>query len=161
MKGQMEILGLIVIVILLFIGMFLLVTLGVQKPQKFTADYNQKLASGLVTAIPAVEISCPDNGPKIKVSEYIRACANPSGFIGCVGSHEETCSSLNAAIAKMMENSLGTWKYDYAFIMTVPAVNITNSPENFCKGKGRVFAEQALPLSASGNPALIRLTMCS
>jgi hypothetical protein len=155
----MEVLGLILIVVLFMIGIFLLVFFGRPRDTSYTVEYNQKLVESFVSVLPDVSVDCAGVG--IRISELVRACSIPSGLVSCAGDHAGTCALLKTALGTTLENSLQKWGYDYNFSIDSAGIVLMNDGGMNCAGKLRkVAAEQPLPITIGGEPALLRLRTC-
>lgn len=160
-KAQIEIIGLVIIVLLVLVGLFLMLTLGKNKPKDTATGYNEKLINSFVSTLPDVEIHNTECGFRPQVKDLIRAWHSSSSLC------DNPKDVLETKLKTLMENSLSKWGYHYEFSIKIDERNeITiNHPEveggNPCVGKPKsVRAEQPVPLTAGGSNAFIRLRLC-
>ncbi len=105
-KGQMEVFGLAVIVILISIGFFLYVSFKVKEtPQTPQKDYtNDRMANDFVLAILNVNI---DSCAPYTVEDLIIDCAKQRN-IQCGYTSDNSCIVLNKTINTLIDSTFGT-----------------------------------------------------
>jgi len=126
-KGQMEIIGLVVIVILITLGLLFLTQFAL----KDGSDYNKKvftqkgLAKSTANSLMKITITEPDclsqEGSTVNLRldrDLLRDCAMhyPTSLDSryyCQQQH--SCDFLEAFISEMLEQTLGTWGKRYEF----------------------------------------------
>lgn len=164
-KSQIEISGLIVIVLLLLMGFFLVIALGKQSSTDKTG-YAHDLAVNFVTVLPQVKLDC--NGQEVRMNEYIRACA--LGIATFCGGNP--CEAITLSAQTSLDNTLKLWGYDYILTIEPNAQTgiVIKSPADIpgppikivaCTKKTRkIFASQQIPLGTSGGNAAVTLRIC-
>ncbi|MBU1974822.1 MAG: hypothetical protein KKG59_00285 [Nanoarchaeota archaeon] len=118
-KGQMEAMGLIIIVLLVLVGIFLLISFGNAKPKDTATGYNEKLINSFVSTLPSVEIAIGDRDLKMK--DVIRACK--------FGTLSNACGELDGALETILDNSLKLWGYHYEFNITAVDIGMVYPDE--------------------------------
>ncbi|MEK6849674.1 MAG: hypothetical protein AABY01_03845 [Nanoarchaeota archaeon] len=112
-KGQMEILGLAVIVVLIMLGVLFAVFFVLRAPASNIAQtYKEsQLASSLLTTMLATTTPCRG----ATVTELLQDCAS-AGQLTCP--YGTSCDEASNAIGTMLEGTLGVWKRSYQFSIT-------------------------------------------
>jgi len=131
-KGQMEVFGLAVIVILLVIGMLFMIRFVILAPQSkssgVTSFINKDMASNIVVYMLSVNVDsekvCNKN---LDVTDLIRDCALGGVGIRCLGESEplDTCDISKDVIETIFDNTLSTYGHQYYF-----RVYKSSSPES-------------------------------
>jgi hypothetical protein len=176
-KAQIEIAGLVIIVLLILVGIFLMVFLGGIKSDSKDTGYNQKLVESFVSTLPEVKVACGTQN--IAYKEFIRATALHSSW-DCLASTDAK-TVITDETQKILDNSLKQWGYDYIFeirdaLPPAPAMVALHNPKdtikpvagvdttvvNACKTKKRkVMANHPIPIATGGTePVMIVLTLC-
>jgi len=109
-KGQMEIFGMVFIVLLIFVGFFIYITLGIDPdPNSIGSDYEKtQMATNFIDAILRVTTDCSNQD----LGYIIAACEDPlstMGGLGCANPCEEAQDILVIAL----QETLGKMEYKY------------------------------------------------
>ena len=108
-RGQHEIMGLAVVIILIIIGLLYTAKFSSNKGFSY-GDYKQsELASGMLTTLLATT-SRDCNGLSLK--EILQDCADNNGDM-CNG--KNSCAYFEQQANEIFGNTLGTWKTNYRF----------------------------------------------
>lgn len=153
-RGQMEILGLAVIVVLIMLGVLFAVFFVLRAPQSDVAQtYKEsQLASSLLTAMLATTTPCNH----ATVTELLQDCAAynqlecPSGT---------SCDEASTAIGKMLDGTLGTWKRSYQF-----SINGAYNAEQITFASGDCTGEREShtnPIPTPSGALQVTLNLCS
>ncbi len=112
-RGQMEILGIAIVVIILIIGVTFLLTMTLKPQERPHERFAKKqLAQNLIDAMTKSNTDCKG----YTFATVLANCANrqPSGSIDC-GSGQLTCAYARENIASILDEVLGTMNYQYQF----------------------------------------------
>jgi hypothetical protein len=113
--GQMEMIGLVLIVFLLSLGMFFLVFISNKEntDSKSLNPQNVDLAQNMIDAIKYTKLDCPPPyGKKTGIDDLIIDMATDKKiFCSGVSSQDYT----KTAISNMLNQTLGVWSKSYAF----------------------------------------------
>ncbi len=157
-KSQIEIMGLLLIVIIITLALLFAVRVVFQNKGSTTDIYetyvDQKLVSSLVNAMFQTDSGCTKD---TTIRDLLIDCAKAysyGGTIKCENS-QRSCDFVNAAIDVMLEGTLDEWRfnesYGYEFIATVPPspmiVNISKG--NFSDSMSGTTEPYKLPLYPS------------
>lgn len=120
-KGQMEILGIALVVIILIIGVTFMLTLSL-KPQERPHErfMKKQLSQNLVDSITKTNTECKG----FTFATVLANCANrpPAGSIDC-GDGVMTCQYANDTIASILDEVLGKMNYQYRFTAKVNGIH--------------------------------------
>lgn len=116
MKSQIEIMGLIVIVILVAIGFFVYIVLVINKPvedpvEEFSTD---QLAQNFVSSMVKTQTTC-----QLPLDRVIQDCMLEQN-LNCTG--ESACMVANQTIIFILNKTVNTWGYPY--ILTIPQMHL-------------------------------------
>lgn len=114
-KGQMEIIGLVIVVILISLGMLFLLKFVVFQPvgeERATFTQSQ-LTSNTLGAMLNTITTCRAEG-EVTLSDLIQDCAMGLDCDGGVRS----CDFLEEVVGTILESSLKEWNKDYEFKVT-------------------------------------------
>ncbi|MCX6708081.1 MAG: hypothetical protein NTW67_00325 [Candidatus Woesearchaeota archaeon] len=135
-KAQMEIFGLVIIVILLAIGLLFAIVILTKTPTREVERVKESVqAANFLNTILGTTSTCG----KRTVRELIQNCAVASkdwvGAAPCDGAN--TCSLAENMIKNMLNQTLGKWGKDYKFYMngTEAVEQIVIGTDNPCKGE--------------------------
>tara|TARA_Y100000310_G_C20583962_1_gene764445 strand:+ start:349 stop:897 length:549 start_codon:yes stop_codon:yes gene_type:complete len=122
-KGQVEIIGLVIIVILITLGMlFALVFFINKEPPEKKVFVRKGLAYSTVGALLQTSADCnnPANPDDVQIKDLLEACANDrfAGFnnLQCFNQDNQPtniCEFTKGEIEELLEMTLGKWKKDY------------------------------------------------
>ena len=166
-KAQMEIMGLVIIVILVALGMLFAIKFFVFKEpsetkQKFT--YEQQ-TSNMLSAMLKTNV-CKG---KETVESLLIDCVEGETII-CDDS-QSSCEKANETIAIIFSDTLeGPWKQDYEFSVVkkspsgsldpdIPFSQFPKNNINMCSGRSKKAAVQPLPIRTG--TMVIKLNICS
>lgn len=115
-KSQMEIMGLVIIIILIAIGMLFAVQFMLKKPTgKPTAAVKESiLAANFLNALLSTSTDCYERN----IRELLQDCALTSGATTCTsegGFPMNSCDYVEAQIRYILDNSIDMWNKDYYF----------------------------------------------
>ena len=134
-KGQTELIGLVVIVIMLTLGMLFLAKFALQEEPTKKIFTRKGLAYSTMSAVMKTELECYDNAysndpDELEVqADLLEDCANVKrfpphgGVIDCVG-YSNSCEFLEADVGKLLNATLGEWHKSYLF-----KSEVLNGPE--------------------------------
>lgn len=116
-KGQIEMFGLIIIVILISIGFFMYVAFKAkEKPNNFQKEYiNEELPKNYIHSLSNVHIS---ECPSYTINDLVRDCAT-GRTIACGA--QDSCAMLNQTLTRIANTTL--MREDYAFRLYVEGVS--------------------------------------
>ena len=161
-KGQIEIFGLAVIVIMLSIGLYLVVVLkSKNKPPTFQKDYvTDKLPSDFVISMTQVTIDACDQN--YNLGNMLKDCATVHR-IQCSG--HSSCELANNTISRILNQTFFEW--DYSFMVETEGLSRSESPEinisnqgcgtNITHGRQ---GEAPIPLSPEPGVVFLRMYIC-
>ena len=164
-KGQMEIMGLAIIVILISVAMLFTISFVVlKKPTAYKKEFTQtELASNMLSTM--LKTTVPECN-RMTIGELYEDCAKT-----CEGSNvctdimensQSSCTYLNTNTADILAKTLEEWHIDYYFKAEtslcgdgplIPPLGIE------CTG-AKKHKEYALPIGASGQILFITLDIC-
>lgn len=153
-KGQMEILGLAIIVVLIMLGVLFAIMFVLRAPSSDTAaKYREsQLAASIVTTMLGTTTSCRG----ATVTELLQDCA-VFERLDCNGA--SSCDEADAAIEEMLEGTLQAWKRSYTFNIT-GAYNVARISSSFGDCSGEIEATTN-PVPTAGGPLQVTLQLCS
>lgn len=150
-KGQLEIMGLVIIVILISLGMLFLLRFVVFKPvgEERAAFTRSQLATNTLAALVKTETDCQG----LDMTELVQDCVG-SKSANC--GYLDSCEFLDAKISLILEETLIKWQKHYYFQVTksrVTKLELSDRPEGCPGEKDSHF--QPLP-----GGTLIKLDVC-
>lgn len=149
-KGQMEIFGLVVIVILLALGLLFAVVILSKPPSQQSQRVKESVqaANFLNTMMSTTSLGCG----KRSVRELIQNCAVASetwaGAATCDDGVTNTCEKAQDMIQQMLARTLGEWGKNYQFYMNgTVAVERIHIKSGTCTGEreGSIRPEKIRP----------------
>jgi len=155
-NGQMEILGLAVIIILITLAGLFVVRFVILKPAEISKDYTMKsLAVDTITAMLRTNTLC--HGESIK--DLLMDCAEGPNILTCPGS-KKSCEYVNETIEDILTKTLNIWNKNYIFNASQAGIYFENG--NCTKvlmkpGGKKESAVQPLPTHP---PMEVRLDVC-
>ncbi len=122
-KGQTEIVGLVIIVLLISIGFLFMVSFSFGKENKQNVFVRQGLAISTLEAVIKANPSEGEGGCKYgqesiqPLSEFIEACINgEESFLSDSCLHDDICTFTKSQISRLLEKTIEEyWKKDYYF----------------------------------------------
>lgn len=113
-KGQAEVIGLVIIVIMITLGMLFLVRFALDENPEKKIFTRKGLAYSSMSATLKTQVVCDDSsGEKLLYigQHLIEDCAKNSVQFSCSGM--DSCDFLAQEIGIMLNETLGTWHKDY------------------------------------------------
>lgn len=110
-KGQMEILGLAIVVILLTLGVLFFIRFALsEKPSELKQSYEQtEMASNMINTMLRLDTECRGKS----MTELMQSCASTIE-INC-GNGVMACEYLDNVVDEIMANTLESWGLEYQF----------------------------------------------
>jgi len=151
-RAQLEIMGLVIIVIIIITGLLIFLVSKVSSPPKnFQKAYmTSELATNMLLAMTRVNIrECPDS----TLGELITDCARPTPSRRCLD--YTSCEIINKTINEILNNTLVLWDVKFRFALESPYRGVFLSVTNRecgvkTPGKQEGFALLSLyPLNSS------------
>lgn len=132
-RGQMEIFGLVIIVILLAIGLlFAIVILSKAPSQEIQKVKESVQAANFLNTMFSTTSGCD----KRTVRELVQDCAVSEYGQGTRCNGEDTCQTAERMIKTMLTQTLGKWGKQYKFYMNgTPSVEQMEIQTGECKGE--------------------------
>jgi hypothetical protein len=112
-KGQLEMIGIAIVVVLIVIGATIFLTLSIKPASKAHATFAQKeLAQNIVDAIVKTVSECND----LDFASVLEDCAKSGepGLLDC-GVGRRSCEYASQEIATILDRILGVRKFEYRF----------------------------------------------
>lgn len=143
-RSQMEIMGLVIIVILVAIGMLFAIQFLMKKPagQETAAVKESTMAANFLNTMLSTSTDCFNRN----IRELLQDCALTGGATNCFG--QSSCEYAGDQIKLMLDNTLIKWNKDYYFsIKGAPGVsNIYFGEEcTTCEREGKVHPVPVRP----------------
>ncbi len=112
-KGQMEVFGLAVIVILITVGLFFVVKFKMnEKPVQYQKEYIlDQGATNFVISI--LDVGVDECDQTYKLSELLKDCASHRNNIECRG--YDSCQLSNKTISTILNRTFVEWNYKFRF----------------------------------------------
>lgn len=142
-KGQMEIIGLVIIVILLTLGMLFLAMFALNEDSGKKIFTRKGLATSTATAILKTTVECTqENGDIVYPSlgkDVLEDCAKNKelpdcSVYSCDGKH--CCVFFNEMAQRLLDSTLGKWNKKYEFKAEMIYKDATPIPLSFITNKG-------------------------
>jgi len=154
-KGQMEILGLAIIVVLVMMGVLFAIMFVLRAPSADTAaTYREsQLASSMVTSILGTTTPCNE----ATVTELLQDCAVFTR-LNCGG--RTSCEEAHDAITAMLDGTLKEWQRSYRFSIKGGSVGIQDILIENGDCSGEIEASEN-PVPTAGGALLVKLELCS
>jgi len=122
-KSQMEIMGLVIIIILVSIGMLLTIQFVVKKqPEDIRKTFtHEQLAANTVYALLRTTTDCKDRS----LASLIQDCSSnrPNGLINC-REGKLSCEYAEDVISSVLNSTLEKWNKDYYFTIKSGTLSI-------------------------------------
>ena len=172
-KGQMEIAGLVVIVILLSLGMLFLAYFSLSERDQEKIFTRKNLAASTMASIMKTTSSIDDCGDQLSFEkDILEDCAANKHLdqdhaygIHCLNNMVNSCDYLEDRIGKILKQTLGYLKksYDFSAILlteeNLPLIFI-KSEKGCDKGVGGERDQTTYYLNTAQGNVLIRLRVC-
>ena len=152
-KSQVEIMGLIVIVILLAVAMIFVLQFTIsRRPATIKTYSHAEIAENMLTAMLQTTTDCDG----FTISELLKKCAEP------IPEHQIYCDCLDETINNILSNTLDEWNIEYRLSAKIEPgqvfINRSDSLPDSCQGERRTATHI---LSAAGQIMRIRMDVCS
>jgi hypothetical protein len=115
-KGQAEMIGLVIIVIMITLGMLFLVRFSLEDNPEKKIFTRKGLAYSSMSAIMKTQVECVQGSTTVPLSlgrELIADCAGGSTEYLC--DDKDSCMFLSDAVSAMLDETLGAWHKEYVF----------------------------------------------
>lgn len=138
-KGQMEIFGLVVIVILVTLGLLFAVVVLTKKPVYTVQEIKENIqaANFLNTMLGTTSQSCNKRSVRELVQDCALASVENGEWIGASMCEDKntTCQKANETIATLLDLTFGKWGRDYRlFFNGSDAAGLLHAERGACKG---------------------------
>jgi len=159
-KAQMEIMGLVVIVVLVTLGFFFYIIFTAGKNNSsIKKDFeDDQLASNFVISFLKTDVGCKD----YTIETLIQDCAGPSQNIECGGI--TSCDLIETLSQVYINNTLKKWGKDYNLTIEMPGSPVKESVsyERDCSASkyNVVSAWQPISLYPYKRTARVKLDIC-
>ena len=153
-KSQVEIMGLIVIVILIAVAMIFVLQFTISgKAQSIKTYSYAELAENMLTAMRYTTTDCNS----LTISELLKKCAEEE--LGFCPDSQDYCDFLENEVNYLFENTLEQWNRPYRLTAFVPdGFNLNKTNPNLpCKGERRSATHV---LNTDAGLMTIRLDVC-
>lgn len=153
-KGQSEILGLVMIVLLVSVGLLFVVGfLALRQASDVRQVFvDKQLAITMNDALLSSSTTCRD----LSVQRLIIDCAQGAGIF--CGQSLDSCDYVSKTIDGVLNDTLAQWGKEYRYTITgensIPYVSISNGP---CSGE---LEPGIFPLQTSVGTIFVRLDIC-
>jgi hypothetical protein len=116
-KAQLEIIGLVVIVIIVITGLLIFLVYKLSNPTRNIqrAYVNNEIATNILLSIDRVNV---EECPSTRLEELITDCAKPNPSMLCSG--YTSCEIINQTINRILINTLYKWDMSFRFSITSP-----------------------------------------
>ncbi len=167
-KGQAEIIGLVVIVIMLSLGLLFLAQFAIKDAGEKKVFTRKGLAYSSVSSIMKTTVLCEKPSGSLEAvsleKDLLEDCARNycrDGSFNCdskfrcssTGIEMHSCEFLTNEISFMLENTLGAWNKDYIFESKLAGANNVETLLSF--GSGSCFGDRdssgIFPLNVEGS----------
>lgn len=113
-QGQMEIMGLVIIIILVSIGMLFAVQFLLKNPagRETAAVKESTVAANFLNTLLSTTTECYNRNMK----ELLQDCALTGGSTNCFG--QNSCDYVSEQIGFLLENTIVLWNKDYYFAVS-------------------------------------------
>ena len=152
--GQMEILGLAIVVVLVLLATIFVVRFIVLKsPAKYRQGFvTSELASNIVnTFLKTASRDCPS---QLTMTELLQDCAQGKGII-C--DSKDSCKYVESTAKEIFESTLDKWNMDYEFIAYLDLPNPLVDIGTPCKAGKR---SKLFPVPISAGTMYVKLEIC-
>ena len=159
-KSQLEVVGLIIIVILISLALLFFIQFSLKKPvaEKRTFTTAQ-LTANTINTITKTSTNCSER----TISDLYIDCANLVPFVDCTGNNiDDTnpCIAANQEVDYLLENTLIAWEKYFTFQVFIPEQDsLYNNSYNYELCSGNIESEEYyLPINQG--LLYIKLNIC-
>jgi hypothetical protein len=176
-RAQMEIMGLVVIILLLSLGMLFTVNYMIKRqPSEAKKDYTEsQMAANILSAILKTSTPMDESDPlycyKVDFTELLQDCSRPFPIIYCEGIGLSSCDYAQNNIKKMLDDTLGQWNRPYRFKawrvnddkeLFEPIVGLECDDNNIGPGKKYIQRKTKLsPIPLNPGTLMVQFDICS
>jgi hypothetical protein len=152
-RAQVEIMGLIIIVILLAVAMIFILQFTISRRPETVSTYSDKqIAENMRTVLLQTTTNCYDN----TISELLKKCAREE--LGRCPDNQDYCDFVKSKIDYYFEQTLEEWGRDYNFTVMAPPSLHYSKAYGPCKRERRAAQEQ--PIQVNGIFMTVNLYVC-
>jgi PDZ domain-containing secreted protein len=152
-KAQVEIMGLVIIVVLILLGVLFAVQFVLKRPGSTLAQEveESQLASNMLNTLLGITTSCHD----ATVAQLLQDCAVTSR-LRCP---QSSCVYAQSVIKQIFDETLNAWNREYYFSVSGSATVNSIGLGEACKGE---YESKSRPLpTAGGGTITLKLDLCS
>ena len=152
-KGQQEIMGLAIVIILIILGILAIARLGPSQEFSYKKDYeHSKLASSMLdTLLRTTGMDC--NG--VSMAQILRDCVDNPNSLG-VCNAQDSCAYFEQQSKEIFKNTLESWQINYEFSVFYdkesPIINLGKR----CINK----QSESFPVPTDSGLLLVKLDIC-
>lgn len=130
-KAQMEIIGLVVIVILISLGMLFLVQFALQEKADSGSFTRKGLAFSTMSTLMKTTVECREEEKVLSLRELLAECAEDQDVRApftrtCDG--RESCEKFKTISEDLLQTTLGSWGKRYELSATLRGGSLFDSP---------------------------------
>lgn len=160
-KAQLELFGLIIIVIFLSLGLLLVVSYMMKPGEEVRQSYVEvELASNTLSAmLKSVSPECNNQD----LTALLQDCANSGGITGSYicDNEEDSCEYARNTVGNILDQTLKEWKYSYRLIAyRDPATNILYFDNKDCTPEKEKEKPAIFHLPLDYGVLTVRLDIC-
>ena len=159
-KGQGEILGLAVVVVLVLVGFMLALRFWLNAPEDNEGDVviDRQLSSSMIATLLNTNLDCKD----VTLSEVIQDCAQKgSTFEYCGNPRRGACDEAEYVTGVILERTLKKWDRGYLLSVRTASEEKFNHSNLGC-GIGLSDAEkERFPIPTKSGTIYLELTVCA
>ncbi len=111
-KGQMEMIGLVIIVILITLGMLFMALFALNDDPEKKVFTRKELASSTMAALMKTTAFCNGGLPEFE-KDLLEDCAGTNTVYTCEGM--DSCDFLDMKISELLDETVGAWGKTYEF----------------------------------------------
>jgi len=155
-KAQVEVIGLLIIVLMISFIMLFALTSSLRKSDNTVASYRQEtLASSLISSILRTTTECNDNSPDMK--ELLIDCAKWNAYTSSITCYENdlqftSCEYFENKTKTILDQTLGLWRKEYELIIIPPDGDFSSRSTAIIHIKGGNSTRFSGDMSAATQP---------
>ena len=160
-KSQMEIIGLVIIVILISLALIFFLRFSMNKTATEKRTYTSaQLTSNMINTLAKTTTPCAGK----TITELYIECANLNP-VDCNGDgfdESDACEIANSTVTELLAKTLVGWQKKFKFQVFIPEDTILYSADNsFVSCSGNIKTEAyPVPLMEQGGLFYLRLNIC-
>ena len=152
-KNQVEIMGLVIIVILLAVAMIFVIQFTITgRPETIKTYTHEQIAEHMRTAVLQTTTSCYD----LTILELLKRYARED--MGTCINGQDYKTFVKSEIEYLFNETLDKWQKSYNFTVDIPDYDNFGQSSGLCKGERS--AAQPLPINVDGKLMIIKLYIC-